>query len=149
MKYTLFFLSALVVVLATSLLFFLKNRGADPIGIDGVGVVEIRKAQWKPDKGEAGSREILNKIYGWYVHDELVPQTSDQSITKIITKSIRNSPSIVVSHGKIPHKKFWIPVISRPALIGIEDTDTSEIDLFSVPHMNEIFLDFVERNSSD
>lgn len=147
MKYTLFSLAlALAVILGIFIGSLLtdESKSGKPVVIDGVGVVEIRQAQWKKGGGEMGSREFLDKIYKWYIHDEMIPQDHEHTTGQTIIKSIKNSPAIIISHGKIPYKRFWIPVVSRPALIGVEHPEAKEFYLFSIPDTNEIFIDFVE-----
>lgn len=151
MKYTLLsVLSVLLAAICLGVFFADRGKNGDPIVIDGIGVVEIRMGEWKNGQGgqEAveGGKRFLHQIYGWYVRDELVPHPRDLEISKTISDSIKNNPAIVVSHGKIPYKKFWIPVVSRPALIGIEGTGGGVIELFSLPNMDEISVDFVKAD---
>ena len=144
MRYTLVFL-ILALFSGFTVGFFVLSRGqSEDVFIDGLGTIELRKARWTGSDREAEGKIFLEKLYRWYVLEELIPHNNDMKISKTISQSIKNSPAIVVSHGKIPYKKFWIPVLSRPALIGLERDGVVDIELYSLPNMDEIRIDFVE-----
>jgi hypothetical protein len=145
MKYTLIFLIfALFAVASWALSQQMGKRDSKAVYVEGIGSVEIRKSKWKTQDKTTASRRFLQQIYGWYIKGELVELDRGNDPNKTITDSIKNSPVIIVSHSKIPHKKFWIPVVSRPALIGVESLNKNDIDIFYLQGVREISLDFVD-----
>lgn len=125
-------------------LFFRLYSPLKGIDVHKLGRVELSNATLKKGSGEDQIRPLMQGLSDWYIYEKLVPRQIPEDNVKILVRSVKSSPAIIVRLNRIPKKDFWIPLVGRPSIILLEDLDTGKTTLFSAPMGEEVNVDFAD-----